>query len=56
MLEILLAFQLLTCSEYDFFIEGVRTSNLTPTEKVDLYFEFYEMTEPKCFESKDAND
>ena len=43
---------LLTCSEYDWILEGVeKVDILTDKEKAEIKLEFIRATDPKCFES-----
>jgi hypothetical protein len=56
MLGILLSAQLLTCSEYDFLVEGIRRTPLTRSERITYELVFIESTDPQCFETQDAND
>lgn len=43
-------YTLLNCSQYDWLIDGVRTSSiLSRTEKLDLTYLLIESTEEECF-------
>ena len=56
MFQTLLAVQLLTCSDYDFLMEGLSKAPLSQSEKIEIRFEFMEATDPQCFYTQDAND
>ena len=56
MLETLLAVQLLSCSDYDFLVEGLYRTPISQSEKIQIQLVFIEATDPQCFETQDAND
>jgi hypothetical protein len=56
MLELFLTVNLLTCSDYDFLIEGLNRANIDAATKLDLMYEFMKSTDEKCFSAEDAND
>ena len=49
---------LLTCSDYDWLVTGVKKlDDMTTGEKLELIHFFAESTDPKCFNvNEDAND
>ena len=56
MFEALLSFQLLTCSDYDFLVEGLSRTPISQSERIDFQLIFMEATDPQCFYTEDAND
>ena len=49
---------LLTCSDYDWLVNGVKKiDDISTRDKLELIFYFAESTDPKCFYvDEDAND
>ena len=55
---VVLLASLLTCSDYDWLVNGVKKlDDMTTGEKLELIHFFAESTDPKCFNvNEDAND